>query len=77
MNMRKCKAYLSEHEITLSELYEEIFSSKSVVQLCLEVFDLDLCVGKLDQSRFILCCRISLSMPQDRMNEMVHTLDII
>ena len=77
MDTRKCKTYLSKHEITFSELYEEIFSSKSVIQLCLEVFDLDLCVGQLDQRRFILCCRISLSMPQDGTNKMVHTLNII
>lgn len=47
-------AYLSEHEVALSELNEHLFSSESIVQLQLEVLDLNFCICQLDQGRLMV-----------------------
>ena len=45
---------LSEHQVTLSELHKEILGTEGIVQLNFEIFDLDFCVGKFNESRFVL-----------------------
>ena len=45
---------LSEHEDTLSELHKEIFSTKGVIELSLEVLNLSLRVLKLDERGLVL-----------------------
>ena len=46
--------YLSEHEIPLSKLHEEVLGSKSIVELDFEIFYLHFGIGKLDQGRLVI-----------------------
>ena len=45
---------LSEHEVTLGELHEKIFSTEGVIELGLEVLNLSFRVLKLDERGLVL-----------------------
>lgn len=65
--------YLAEHEIPFRELNEHLFCSECIVKLQFEIFDLDLCVGKLDERGLIIAC--SKSVRCNRSQSVVnHTL---
>jgi hypothetical protein len=44
----KEKKHLSKHKISFCQLHEHVLRPERVVELQLEVLDLDLCIGELD-----------------------------
>lgn len=47
---------LAQHEITLGELDKEVLGAQCIVELHLQVFNLDFCVGELYQGLLVLAC---------------------
>lgn len=55
-------ANLSEHQVTLCELHEEIFSTEGIIELQLEVLNLNVSILELDEGRLVLAWRVRISM---------------
>jgi len=55
MNVRsQDSCYLSEHKGSFGELDDHLLSVKCIIQLDFEIFDLDIRICELDESRFKL-----------------------